>query len=114
MPYIYGHFCFIILRVFPEPVQPKSKDTEFNSQLLDHSNGKMGDIVRKISAGIMDKKKKPSSSIVEAIKKSASSSNIVDSNEGGSSESSCSTATVDDRNKKKKFFTGLRHRKPKS
>lgn len=101
-------------RMSPESLLTKSKDAEYNSQLLlDHSNGKMGDIVRKISAGIMEKKKKPTSSLVEAIKKSASSSNIVDSNEGGSSESSCSTA-VEDKSKKKKFFTGLRHRKGKS
>lgn len=106
-----SHATFTI----PDGTSPeiKSKDPDFNSQLsIEHPNGKMGDIVRKISAGIMDKKKKPTSSIVEAIKKSASSSNIVDNNEGASSESSLGTAAEE--KKKKKFFQQLRHRKPKS
>ncbi|KAF8782445.1 Stromal interaction molecule like protein [Argiope bruennichi] len=98
-----------------EPVQ-KSKDSEPMIQQLttDQSNGKMSDIVRKISASIMsDKKKKPGSLVIEALKKSASSSNIIENADGGASSESSSSVVSEEKVKKKKFFQTLRHRKPK-
>ncbi|GFS51974.1 stromal interaction molecule 2 [Nephila pilipes] len=93
----------------------KTKDPELPVQLTaEQSNGKMSDIVRKISASIMsDKKKKPGSLVIEALKKSASSSNIVDSADGGASSESSSSVVSEEKVKKKKFFQTLRHRKPK-
>ncbi|XP_054706665.1 stromal interaction molecule 1-like [Uloborus diversus] len=92
-----------------EPESPKSVKLS-----AEHSNGKMSDIVRKISTGLLEKKKKPASSLVEAMKKSSSSSNIIDSAEGGASSESSSSVIAEEKQKKKKFFQQLRHRKVKS
>ncbi|KFM72062.1 Stromal interaction molecule 1, partial [Stegodyphus mimosarum] len=95
----------------------KGKDNVSMSSMqlsTEHSNGKMGDIVRKISAGLLEKKKKPASSIVEALKKSSSSSNIIDNTEGAVSSESSSSVITEDKHKKKKFFPHLRNRKAKS
>ncbi|XP_035222166.1 stromal interaction molecule homolog isoform X2 [Stegodyphus dumicola] len=95
----------------------KGKDNVSMSSVqlsAEQSNGKMGDIVRKISAGLLEKKKKPGSSIVEALKKSSSSSNIIDNTEGAVSSESSSSVITEDKHKKKKFFPHLRNRKAKS
>ncbi|GFW30495.1 uncharacterized protein TNCV_454331 [Trichonephila clavipes] len=98
-----------------ESTTQKTKDPELAVQLTpEQSNGKMSDIVRKISASIMsEKKKKPGSLVIEALKKSASSSNIVDAADGGASSESSSSVVSEEKVKKKKFFQTLRHRKPK-
>nr|XP_042909966.1 stromal interaction molecule homolog isoform X2 [Parasteatoda tepidariorum] len=95
----------------------KNKEVYLSSPLQltsEPSNGRMGDIVRKISASILDKKKKPGSLAVEALKKSASSSNIVENSEGGASSESSSSTISEEKYKKKKFFQTLRHRKQKT
>ncbi|GIY52543.1 SOAR domain-containing protein [Caerostris darwini] len=99
---------------------PKSKNSESSLHLSSEqqSNGRMSDIVRKISASILssDRRKKPGSLVVEALKKSASSSNIVESggDGGGASSESSSSVVSEEKVKKKKFFQTLRHRKPKA
>ncbi|GIX92285.1 hypothetical protein CEXT_387031 [Caerostris extrusa] len=98
---------------------PKSKNSESSLHLSsEQSNGRMSDIVRKISASILssDRRKKPGSLVVEALKKSASSSNIVESggDGGGASSESSSSVVSEEKVKKKKFFQTLRHRKPKA